>query len=112
MIEPTESENKEELDRFCDALISIKAEIEKIRNRQFDPKDNPLKNAPHTQEECTADIWSHKYTRAEAAYPLPYIRERGKFWPSVSRVDNSYGDRHLVLSLKEWSHIYKHLHIY
>jgi len=92
MIEPTESESKEELDRFCDAMISIKNEIDHI-----DPDDpnNPLKNAPHTQAMVTSDDWDHPYTRQQAAFPLPYITEN-KFWPSVRRVDDAYGDRNLI----------------
>jgi glycine dehydrogenase len=95
MIEPTESEDKGEIDRFCDALISIKGEIEKIQNKTWDATDNPLKNAPHTVEVLTASEWTHAYTREEAAFPLPWVRE-GKFWPSVARINNSYGDRNLV----------------
>ncbi len=93
MIEPTESENKEELDRFCDALIQIKEEIEAYEEGQ----DSVLKNAPHTQEMITADNWAYSYTRQEAAFPLAYVREN-KFWPPVRRVDDAYGDRHLVCS--------------
>ena len=97
MIEPTESENLEEMDRFCNAFISIKKEIDKVEQGEFDKIDNPLKNAPHTYEELTADVWSHKYTREQAAFPLKYLKEN-KFWPPVSRVDNVYGDRNLVCS--------------
>ncbi len=97
MIEPTESETKEELDRFCDALISIRQEIAAIENGQSDREDNPLKNAPHTAETVLQDEWNHSYSRNAAAFPLPYVKER-KFWPSVSRVDNTYGDRNLVCS--------------
>ncbi len=95
MIEPTESESKTELDRFCDALIQIRHEIAQIENGTYDKEDNPLKNAPHTAETVTANEWSHGYSREVAAFPLPYIHER-KFWPFVSRVDNTYGDRNLV----------------
>ena len=95
MIEPTESEDKAEIDRFCDALIAIKGEIEKIQSKSWDATDNPLKNAPHTVEVLTASEWTHGYTREEAAFPLPWVRE-GKFWPSVARINNSYGDRNLV----------------
>ena len=95
MIEPTESEDKPEIDRFCDALIAIKGEIEKIQNKTWDATDNPLKNAPHTVEVLTASEWTHGYTREEAAFPLPWVRE-GKFWPAVARINNSYGDRNLV----------------
>ncbi len=95
MIEPTESESKDELDRFCDALIAIRQEIAAVVGGTADAKDNVLKNAPHTAEEVTADTWSHPYTRAQAAYPLPFVKAN-KFWPSVSRIDNPYGDRNLI----------------
>jgi glycine dehydrogenase len=95
MIEPTESESKDELDRFCDALIAIRKEIEAVVTGNADPKDNVLKNAPHTAAEVTADAWSHPYTREQAAYPLPFVRAN-KFWPAVSRIDNPYGDRNLI----------------
>tara|TARA_Y100000590_G_scaffold412431_1_gene507397 strand:+ start:1 stop:792 length:792 start_codon:yes stop_codon:yes gene_type:complete len=94
MIEPTESESKEEIDRFCVAMISIFEEIQKIKNGKFDKLDNPLKNAPHTVEEITSDDWNHKYSRQEAAYPNVYLRAN-KYWPPVSRIDNVYGDRNL-----------------
>jgi len=94
MIEPTESENKAELDRFCDALISIKAEIDEMANGNM---NTALKNSPHTQEMLTADDWNFPYTRQQAAFPLPYIKE-DKFWPSVRRVDDAYGDRNLICS--------------
>ncbi|MEX2048408.1 MAG: aminomethyl-transferring glycine dehydrogenase, partial [Gemmatimonadota bacterium] len=95
MIEPTESESKEELDRFCDALVAIKAEIDQVAMGLADPLDNVLKNAPHTAAMVTADEWTHRYSRSDAAYPAPWTREH-KFWPSVRRVDNAYGDRNLV----------------
>ena len=95
MIEPTESEDKAELDRFCDALISIKKEMEAIEKKQIDALDNPLKNAPHTVGVITATEWNHPYTREEAAFPLPFVSEN-KFWPSVGRVNNSHGDRNLI----------------
>ncbi|MEX1203526.1 MAG: aminomethyl-transferring glycine dehydrogenase [Ferruginibacter sp.] len=95
MIEPTESEDKDELDRFCDALLSIRAEIKAIENGQSDKVDNPLKNAPHTQAVITANEWNHSYNRQQAAYPLEYVKTN-KFWPSVSRVNNTYGDRNLI----------------
>ncbi len=97
MIEPTESETKEELDRFCDALISIRKEIEEVENGAAPKENNVLKNAPHTAAIVTADKWDRPYSREKAAYPLEFVRE-AKFWPSVSRVDNAYGDRHLVCS--------------
>lgn len=95
MIEPTESEDKAELDRFCDALISIREEIAAIENGTADKVDNPLKNAPHTQAVICADEWNHKYSRKEAAFPLYYVTQN-KFWPSVARVNNTHGDRNLV----------------
>lgn len=97
MIEPTESESKAELDRFCDALISIRSEIQAVELGMVDPEDNLLKNAPHTAEHVIADEWSHPYSREEAAYPVEWTRE-AKFWPHVARVDNAYGDRNLVCS--------------
>jgi glycine dehydrogenase len=97
MIEPTESESLNEIDRFCNALINIKKEVLMVQNKIFDEKDNPLKNAPHTHQELTGDVWKHKYTREQAAFPLKYLKEN-KYWPPVSRVDNVYGDRNLVCS--------------
>jgi glycine dehydrogenase len=97
MIEPTESEPKEELDRFCEALIEIRNEIREIEEGKYSKEDNVLKHAPHTAGVITADEWTRPYSRQKAAYPLPYIKE-AKFWPSVSRVDNAYGDRNLVCS--------------
>jgi glycine dehydrogenase len=95
MIEPTESEDKAELDRFCDALLSIRKEIAAIENGTSDKLDNILKHAPHTQFIITANDWTRPYTRQEAAFPLDYVKEN-KFWPSISRVNNTYGDRNLV----------------
>ncbi|MGE0041640.1 MAG: aminomethyl-transferring glycine dehydrogenase [Vicinamibacterales bacterium] len=95
MVEPTESEPKAELDRFCDALIAIRAEIEAVVTGAADPKDNVLKNAPHTAASVAADEWPHPYTREQAAYPLPWVKAN-KFWPSVGRIDNPYGDRNLM----------------
>lgn len=95
MIEPTESEDKAELDRFCDALLSIRDEIRAIEEGKADKKDNALKNAPHTQFEVTANEWSHAYSRQDAAYPLHYVT-LNKFWPSVARVNNTHGDRNLI----------------
>ena len=97
MIEPTESEPKEELDRLVDALILIRAEIQQVEMGIADPVDNALKNAPHTAAMVTADRWDHAYSRSQAAYPAPWTREF-KFWPHVRRVDNAYGDRNLVCS--------------
>ena len=97
MIEPTESEDKAELDRFCDALLSIREEIKAIEEGKADKKDNALKNAPHTQFVVTADEWKHPYSRQEAAFPLYYVT-LNKFWPSVGRVNNTHGDRNLICS--------------
>ena len=97
MIEPTESEPKPELDRFCDALIAIREEAREIETGELSRDDNPLKHAPHTLESVVADAWTHAYSREKAAFPLPWVRER-KFWPAVGRVDNAYGDRNLVCS--------------
>jgi glycine dehydrogenase len=95
MIEPTESEPKEELDRFCDAMIAIRAEIDGVVSGRVDPKDNVLKNAPHTAAMVTDDGWSHPYSRREAAFPLPWLSEH-KMWPAVGRIDNPFGDRNLM----------------
>ncbi|MBK8487246.1 MAG: aminomethyl-transferring glycine dehydrogenase [Bacteroidetes bacterium] len=95
MIEPTESESKEELDRFVEAMLSIRAEIEEIENGKADQVNNVLKNAPHILNDITSDSWSHPYTREKAAFPAPYVRDR-KFWPSVARINNTYGDRNLI----------------
>jgi glycine dehydrogenase len=95
MVEPTESEPKEELDRFCEAMIAIRHEIQAVIDGKADRADNALKHAPHTAQDVSADTWSHKYSRSQAAYPVHGLRER-KFWPSVSRIDNPYGDRNLV----------------
>ncbi len=95
MIEPTESETRAELDRFCDAMIAIRGEIASIASGRFDRIDNPVRNAPHTADELTADDWNHAYTRTQAAFPLPYLRQ-SKYWPPVKRVDNAFGDRNLV----------------
>jgi glycine dehydrogenase len=97
MIEPTESESMEELDRFCDALISIHAEILAVESGAADPQNNLLKNAPHTAESVISDTWSRGYSREIAAYPSPWTRAH-KFWPAVARVDGVYGDRNLVCS--------------
>jgi glycine dehydrogenase len=95
MIEPTESENKGELDRFCDALISIHEEITAIEKGKSDKTDNPLKNAPHTLAVICNDEWKHAYSRQTAAFPLAYVM-KNKFWPSVARVNNTVGDRNLI----------------
>jgi glycine dehydrogenase len=95
MIEPTESESREELDRFCEAMIVIREEIRAIEEGRADRRNNVLKNAPHTAEVLVADVWDRPYDREQAAYPLEWVRER-KFWPAVGRIDNAWGDRHLV----------------
>jgi glycine dehydrogenase len=95
MIEPTESEDKGELDRFCEALISIYHEIKAIEEGKADKVDNALKNAPHTQQVICADEWNHKYSRQEAAFPLAYV-SKNKFWPSIARINNTFGDRNLI----------------
>jgi glycine dehydrogenase len=95
MVEPTESENLAELDRFCDAMVAIAGEIEKVASGQYDAHDNPLKNAPHTASMLLGEEWKHSYSRAEAAYPAGGDR-RSKYWPPVRRIDSVYGDRHLV----------------
>jgi len=95
MIEPTESESKAELDRFCDALIAIRGEIQEIIEGRMPRDNNLLKNAPHTAQEVTATEWKHPYSREQAAFPAPWVREH-KFWPAVARIDDAYGDRNLV----------------
>jgi glycine dehydrogenase len=95
MVEPTESEPLSELDRFCDAMISIRKEIAQVEAGLADKADNVLKMAPHTAAELTADDWTHPYSRSQAAYPMPSLRDM-KFWTTVGRVDNAYGDRNLV----------------
>ena len=97
MIEPTESESKDELDRFCDAMIAIHGEIEAIAAGTADCQNNLLKNAPHTAEQVASDVWDHPYSREQAAYPAGWTRQQ-KFWPAVARIDNVYGDRNLICS--------------
>jgi glycine dehydrogenase len=97
MIEPTESESKDELDRFCDAMLAIRGEIQDVIDGKADKQNNVLKNAPHTAAAVSADEWPHPYTRHQAAYPLPFVKAK-KFWPSVGRIDNPYGDRNLMCS--------------
>lgn len=97
MIEPTESESLAELDRFCDAMIAIRKEVEDVETGKADKTDNVLKNAPHTAAMITANEWSHAYTREQAAFPISFVADR-KFWPSVARINNTYGDRYLVCS--------------
>jgi glycine dehydrogenase len=97
MIEPTESEPRAELDRFIDAMKSIWKEIQEIKEGKTDKEDNVLKNSPHTARVLISDTWNHGYGREKAGYPLPWVIEN-KFWPSVGRVDNGYGDRNLICS--------------
>ncbi len=97
MVEPTESESKAELDRFIDAMIAIKGEIGRVQSGELDSIDNPLKNAPHTEKAIVDNQWQHKYTREEAAFPAAWVKHN-KFWPSVSRIDDVFGDRNLVCS--------------
>jgi glycine dehydrogenase len=101
MVEPTESEDKAELDRFCDAMIMIREECRKIEKGIWSKEDNPLKMAPHTQYEVCGTEWTHPYSREEAAFPAPWTMSRGKFWPTVARVDNSLGDRKLKLKFTD-----------
>jgi glycine dehydrogenase len=96
MIEPTESEDKAELDRFCDAMLEIKKEIDEIATGEASDKDNVLLNAPHTLALIADDNWNKPYSREKAAFPLPYLREGYKFWASIGRVNNAHGDRNLV----------------
>ena len=95
MIEPTESESKEELDRFIEAMVSIKAEITAIETGSADKVDNTLKNAPHTMRDILSENWNHAYSREQAVYPVSYLKDR-KFWPSVARINNTQGDRNLI----------------
>jgi len=97
MVEPTESEDKAELDRFCDAMIQIRREIADVVDGRADAKDNLLKNAPHTAATVSATTWAHPYSREDAAFPLPFVRAN-KIWPDVGRVDNPFGDRNLFCS--------------
>ncbi len=97
MVEPTESESQAELDRFCEAMITIHGELSAIERGELDRADNPLKNAPHTAAVVTSDKWEHAYPRSVAAWPAPWLRGH-KFWPSVGRIDNVYGDRHVFCS--------------
>ena len=100
MVEPTESESKAELDRFCEAMIGIKKEIDEIAGGKYDKADNVLKNAPHTSKSLLVDSWSKDYSRTKAAFPLKWL-ENSKFWPSVGKIDNAFGDRNLICSCPE-----------
>jgi glycine dehydrogenase len=95
MVEPTESESKQELDRFIEALTGIFNEIQAVASGELDKEDNPLKNAPHTSDVVTADDWNHSYSRQTAVFPLAWLKEN-KYWPPVARVDDAFGDRNLV----------------
>ena len=97
MVEPTESESKAEIDRFCESMSSIKSEIDKVKSGEFSSEDNPLRGSPHTSLEVSSDNWSHEYSREVAAYPVQWLKTN-KFWPSVGRVDNTHGDRNLICS--------------
>tara|TARA_B100000683_G_C12487502_1_gene553498 strand:- start:1625 stop:2683 length:1059 start_codon:yes stop_codon:yes gene_type:complete len=97
MIEPTESESKQEIDRFCEAMISIREEIDSIINGNENRENNLLKNAPHTLDQCSSDEWNFDYSRKDAAFPLEWVTDN-KFWPSVRRIDQAYGDRNLICS--------------
>jgi len=100
MVEPTESESKFELDRFCDAMLQIREEIRLVEQGKLDKTNNPLKNAPHTMEEVIGEKWEHPYSRDMAAYPIPSLRAN-KFWPTIKRIDDVYGDRNLVITLRK-----------
>jgi glycine dehydrogenase len=103
MVEPTESESKEELDRFCSAMISIRKEIQEITDGGADKEDNVIKNAPHTAKSVISDSWTHPYSREKAVYPLKWVKD-AKFWPSVARVDNAFGDRNLICACPPIEH--------
>merc|ERR1719322_297878 len=96
MIEPTESEDKAELDRFCDALIQIRKEVNDIETGKIDRENNPIKRPPHTLQQIFSSHWDRPYTREEAAFPAPFVRSDAKLWPSVGRIDDSFGDKNLV----------------
>lgn len=96
MIEPTESEDKIELDRFCTAMISIRAEIREIEEGRMDNRINPLKMSPHTQQQVISGEWNRPYTREQAAFPAAFVKPDTKMWPTVGRIDDAYGDKHLV----------------
>jgi glycine dehydrogenase len=102
MIEPTESESKAEMDRFCEAMISIRNEIDKIGAGTWDKINNPIKQAPHTSSSIITESWDRPYSRQEAAFPAPWTKDR-KFWPSVARIDNAFGDRNLVCTCPDVS---------
>ncbi len=101
MVEPTESEDRGELDRFCEAMLAIREEIAQVEGGEIAADQSPLSMAPHTQDEVTAEAWDHPYSRAQAAFPLPWLRQ-GKYWPPVGRIDNVWGDRNLFCSCNAW----------
>ena len=101
MVEPTESEDQDELDRFCDAMIAIRHEIAQVESGAVAAEQSALRMAPHTQDEVIATDWPHPYTREQAAFPVPWLRE-SKVWPPVGRVDNAWGDRNLFCSCNAW----------
>ena len=103
MVEPTESESRDELDRFCEALVSIRGEIQEVVDGEADAVDNVLKNAPHTAAEATANTWFHPYSRSRAVYPRPFVRDQ-KFWPAGGRIDDAHGDRNLLCSCPPIEH--------
>jgi glycine dehydrogenase len=107
MVEPTESESLAEIDRFVEAMIAIREEIRAVELGVWSREDNPLRNAPHTAAMCLAETWNHPYTREQAAFPLPGLRS-DKYWPPVGRVDNVYGDRHVVCSCPPMEHYAAH----
>jgi glycine dehydrogenase len=96
MVEPTESESLTEINRFCDAMVAIRAEVAAIESGEADPLNNPLKRAPHTLLTLTADVWDRPYSRQLAAFPAGLQQSSSKIWPAVARIDNAYGDRNLV----------------
>ncbi|MEM1008939.1 MAG: glycine dehydrogenase (aminomethyl-transferring), partial [Myxococcota bacterium] len=102
MIEPTESESKAELDRFCDAMIMIRKEIKAIEQGTYAPQDSPLRHAPHTHESLITSEWTRAYPREQGAYPAPWTKHN-KFWPSVSRIDDAFGDRNLMCTCPSMS---------
>ncbi len=101
MVEPTESESKEEIDRFCDAMIAIREEIRAVENGSANTEDNVLVNAPHTAREVGGDEWVHAYSRQQAGWPSQGSRDH-KYWPPVGRIDDAYGDRNLICSCPAW----------
>ena len=98
MIEPTESESKKELDRFCTAMLEIRREMANVENGEWSKENNVLKNAPHSMTTITADSWDRPYSRQKAAFPAPWLSHEYKYWPTVSRIDNAYGDRNFICS--------------